>query len=108
MILGEFAKFLQLHNEEFLTNKTKPINLLQPWIKQIIEKNPKTNIEKIVHKEILYCENSQGEYLIIGKSDSGRTLVKALIEFAKSYDNYNQAKWIDITEKALNKTQKEQ
>lgn len=67
-------------------------------VKTVINKNPKTNIDKIVHKEIMYCENPQGDYLIVGKSDSGRILVSALIKFAKSYENYNHAKWVEITE----------
>lgn len=100
MIISEFSKYLQQHNEDLLTRKTTPLNLLHEWIRNVINKNPKTNIDKIVHKEILYCENPQGDYLIVGKSDSGRVLVKALIEFAKSYENYNHAKWVEMTEKA--------
>lgn len=103
MILSEFAKFLQEHNEELLMRKTTPIKLLPMWLKTVINKNPKTNIDKIVHKEIMYCENPQGDYLIVGKSDSGRILVSALIKFAKSYENYNHAKWVEITEKSYHK-----
>ena len=62
-----------------------------------MKKNPKNNVEKVVHKEILYCENSEGESVIIGKSDSGRRLVKSLIEFAKSYNNYTYSKWLNMT-----------
>jgi hypothetical protein len=69
----------------------------------VINKNPKTNIDKIVHKEILYCENNSGDYLIVGKSDSGRVLVNALINFAKSYENYNHAKWLETTERSFQK-----
>jgi len=100
MILAEFSKYLQKHNNELLTHKTTPLKLLHEWLRTVINKNPKNNIDKIVHREILYCENSNGDYLIVGKSDSGRKLVKALINFAKSYDNYNQAKWIEMTEKS--------
>lgn len=103
MILAEFSKYLQEHNDELLTRKTTPLRLLHEWLRSVINKNPKNNIDKIVHKEIMYCENSQGDYLIVGKSDSGRILVRALVEFAKSYDNYNQAKWIEITEKSFHK-----
>ncbi len=49
----------------------------------LLIKNPKNNIDKIIHKEVLYCENGNGDYLIVGKSDSGRVLVSALIKFAK-------------------------
>lgn len=103
MILAEFSKYLQEHNDELLTRKTTPLRLLHEWLRSVINKNPKNNIDKIVHKEIMYCENPQGDYLIVGKSDSGRVLVSALIKFAKSYDNYNQAKWMEITEKSFHK-----
>ena len=102
MILAEYAKFLQEHNDEILTHKTTPLKLLPLWVKTVIEKNPKTNIEKIVHKEIMYAQNENGDYIIVGKSDSGRVLVKALIEFAKSYDNYTHSKWMEMTERAFN------
>lgn len=101
MILAEFSKYLQEHNDELLTRKTTPLKLLHEWLRAVINKNPKNNIDKIVHKEILYCENKNGDYLIVGKSDSGRVLVSALIKFAKSYDNYNQAKWMEITERSF-------
>ncbi len=103
MIISEFAKYLQEHNDDLLTHKTTPLKLLYKWLKTVINKNPKTNIDKIAHKEILYCENKNGDYLIVGKSDSGRVLVSALIKFAKSYENYNHAKWIEMTEKSLRK-----
>ena len=101
MILAEYSKFLQMHNDELLTRQTTPLKLLHVWLKSVINKNPKTNIDKIIHKEIMYCENNNGDYLIVGKSDSGRVLVSALIKFAKSYDNYNQAKWLEMTERAF-------
>lgn len=103
MIISEFAKYLQEHSDKLLTRKTTPLKLLHEWLKQVINKNPKTNIDKIVHREILYCENQNGDYLIVGKSDSGRTLVSALIKFAKSYENYNHAKWVELTEKSFHK-----
>lgn len=103
MIISEFAKYLQKHNDELLTRKTTPIRLLHEWLRAVINKNPKNNIDKIVHREILYCENENGDYLIVGKSDSGRILVSALINFAKSYENYNHAKWLELTEKTYHK-----
>lgn len=106
MIISEFAKFLQVHNDELLTRKTTALKLLHEWLLAVINKNPKNNIDKIVHKEILYCENSNGDSVIIGKSDSGRVLVSALIKFAKSYENYSHAKWVHLTEQALHNADK--
>lgn len=101
MIISEFAKFLQQHDTELLTRKTTPLELLHVWLKIVINKNPKNHTDKIIHKEILYCENENGDYLIVGKSDSGRVLVSALIKFAKSYENYTHSKWVNITEKTF-------
>lgn len=103
MILAEFAKYLQIHNDEILTRKTTPLKLLHDWLREVMNKKPKKHIDKIIHKEIMYCENPQGDYIIIGKSDSGRMLVSALIKFAKSYKNYNYSKWIELTEKSFHK-----
>ena len=105
MILTDFAKFLQQYNEDLMIHKTTPLELLHQWLYMVINKNPKNNVEKIIHREILFCKNSTGDYLIVGKSGSGRSLVKALIEFAKSYDNYNHAKWLEMTEKTYHKNQ---
>ena len=104
MIIENFATYLQKHNDELLTQKTTPIKLLHKWLEEIIYKTPKTNIDKIIHREIMYCKNNNGDYLIVGTSDSGRVLVNALIEFAKSYNNYTQAKWLEITEKNFHKS----
>lgn len=101
MIIAEFAKYLQLYNDELLTRKTTPLKLLHIWLRGVINKNPKNNIDKIIHKEILYCENNEGDYFIVGKSDSGRVLVSSLIKFAQSYENYNHAKWVEMTEKTF-------
>ena len=103
MILGEFAKYLQQYNEELMMRKTTTLKLLHEWLRFAIMKNPKNHIDKILHKEILFCENQNGDYLIVGKSDSGRVLVSALIKFAKSYENYNHAKWVELTEKSFHK-----
>ena len=99
MILTEFAKFLQKNNQELFMHKVQPLELLHQWVFEVINKNPKNNVEKIVHKEILYAQNDNGEYVIIGKSESGRKLVTSLINFCKSYENYNQAKWLEMVEK---------
>ena len=94
MILNEFSKYLQSKNEEIITNKTSATKLLCEWIKLVINKNPKNNIDKIVHKEIMLAENKSGDFLIVGKSESGRVLTNALYNFALSYENYIMQKWL--------------
>lgn len=94
MILNEFSKYLQKHNEDLISNKTTATKLLCGWIKLVINKNPKNHIDKIVHKEIMLAENAVGDFFIVGKSESGRTLVKALYNFALSYEHYLMSRWL--------------
>ena len=94
MILKEFSKYLQNHNEEIISNQTTTTKLLCEWIKIVINKNPKNHVDKIVHKEIMLAENKSGDFFITGKSESGRVLVKALFNFALSYENYIMQKWL--------------
>lgn len=101
MILAEFSKYIQQYNQDLIMHKITPLELLHQWLYSVLNKNPKDNIGKIVHREILYCQNPEGDYIIIGKSDSGRKLVTALINFAKSYENYNHAKWLDMVERGF-------
>ena len=42
----------------------------------------------------MLAENKAGDFFIVGKSDSGRTLVKALYNFALSYEHYIMSKWL--------------
>lgn len=94
MILSEFSKFLQQHNEDIVQNKTTTTKLLCEWIKFVIYKNPKTHADKIVHKEIMLAENKAGDFFITGKSESGRVLVNALYNYALSYEHYMMSRWL--------------
>lgn len=98
MILAEFSKFLQQYNEDLMTNKKHSLELLHIWIEEVLGRVPKRNYEKIIHKELLYAKNSAGDYVIIGKSDSGRKLVTSLINYCASYENFIRAKWLEMTE----------
>lgn len=94
MIISEFSKYLQQHNDDLMKSKTTATKLLCDWIKLVIYKNPKNNVDKIVHREIMLAENKSGDFLIVGKSESGRVLVNALNNFAISYENYIMSKWL--------------
>ena len=94
MILREFSKYLQEHNEDIVQNKITTTKLLCEWVKFVIYKNPKNNVDKIVHREIMLAENPSGDFLIVGKSESGRVLVNALYNFALSYEQYILNKWL--------------
>lgn len=94
MILKEFSTYLQQNNEQIISNQTTTTKLLCEWIKFVINKNPKNNVDKIVHKEIMLATNKNGNFFIVGKSESGRVLVNALYNFALSYEHYLMSKWL--------------
>ena len=94
MILKEFSKFLQNHEEEIIKNKST-ITLLGTWIKSILEKQPHSNVEKIIHAEITIAENKKGDYLLIAKSPSGQSLTESLYNFALSYEHHLMKKWLE-------------
>ena len=93
MILTEFAKFLQ-DNEQEIIDKKSCTSLLAAWIKSVLERKPKTNVDKIIHAEITLAKNKVGDYLLVAKSESGRTLTNALYNFALSYEQHVLKKWI--------------
>lgn len=94
MILSEFSKFLQQHNDDIAQNKTTATKLLCEWIRLVIYKTPKNHADKIVHREIMLAENKAGDFFITGKSESGRVLVKALYNYALSYEHYIMSRWL--------------
>lgn len=93
MILTEFSKFLQ-DNEAKIIEKKSCTSLLASWVKSILEKKPKTNVEKIIHAEISLAKNKAGDFLLIAKSESGRVLTNALYNFALSYEQHVMTKWL--------------
>jgi len=95
MILKAFSIYLHRYKNDIIQNKTTASKVLCRWIKHVINKNPKNHVDKIVHKEIMLAENKAGDFLIVGKSESGRVLVKALYNYALSYEHYILSKAID-------------
>lgn len=94
MILTEFSKFLQSKEEEIIEKKSCT-SLLGAWVKEILEKTPQTNVEKIIHTEITLAKNNKGDYLLIAKSQSGRTLTNALYNFALSFEQHVLKQWLE-------------
>lgn len=93
MILEEFAKFLQSKEEEIIEKKSCT-SLLAQWIKSVLERKPKTNVDKIIHTEIAIAKNKVGDYLLVAKSESGRALTNSLYNFALSYEQHVMKKWL--------------
>ena len=93
LILSEFSKFLQSKEQEII-EKNSCTSLLGIWVKSVLERHPKTHVEKIIHKEITLAENKVGDYLLVAKSESGRTLTNSLYNFAMSYEQHMLRKWL--------------
>ena len=87
MIISEYAKFLQEHNEELLTKKTTPLKLLHTWLKKVITKNPKNHIDKIVHKETgsLRCGSMSSPI-------NGQSSAFIFSHIENPYENYKKIK----------------
>ncbi len=94
MILKAFSEYIQKRKNDIIEDRATATKILCDWIKIVINKNPKNHVDKIVHKEIMLAENSAGDFLIVGKSESGRVLVKALYNYALSYEHYILSKWL--------------
>lgn len=94
MIIAEFAKYLQQHDDEIIEHKSS-CSLLCAWVLSILERKPKNNVEKIVHAEIDCARNENGEFLIVAKSESGQKLMQALYHFALSYEQHIMRKWLN-------------
>ena len=94
MILAEFSKYLQSRKQEIIDGKTSATKILCDWVRLVIYKNPKNHVDKIIHKELLFAENFLGDFLIVGKSDSGRVLANALYNYAQSYEHYIMSRWL--------------
>ena len=88
MILKEFSDFLK-------KNEQKPsVSLLYTWLKIKIETPAKSNVDRIIQKEIYIAKNKAGNFLFIGKSPSGRNLMESLYNFALSFEQQKMARWI--------------
>ena len=90
MIIKDFSDFLKDNYKEGITTT----ELLSIWIKEKIENPPKTLVDKVLQKEIYLAKNKNGEFFLIGKSDSGRILLNALYNFSESFEQQEYARKI--------------
>ncbi len=88
MILKEFSKYLQ-------ENKDKnSVKLLNEWITERLKRPSLNKVDNILKAELYYLKNNNDKTLIIAKSDTGRTLINALYNFALSFEQYKLAKFL--------------
>lgn len=90
MIIKDFSDFLKLNYKENSTT----VEILSKWMKEKIENPPKSLVDKVLQKEIYLAKNKNGEFFLIGKSDSGRILINALYNFALSFEQQDYARKI--------------
>ena len=88
MIIKEFSDFLKENEDK------SSVSLLFVWLKIKIESPAKTNVDKIIQKEIYIAKNKAGNSFFIGKSPSGRKLMQSLYNFALSFEQQKMSRWI--------------
>jgi len=92
MLLGEFSKHIISKKDEILSGEKSAVYILTDWIRNTLHSKPVEHWQNILHTEITLVENKYNEFLITGKSDSGRILINALYNYALSYEHYILAK----------------
>ena len=88
MILKEFSKYLKENSGE------NSVKLLNEWIIDRLKKPSLNKVDNILKTELYYLKNNNNKTLIIAKSDTGRTLINALYNFALSFEQYKLAKFL--------------
>lgn len=86
MIIKEFSKYLQKNKEK------DSVNLLNEWIIERLQRSSLEKTDIILKTELYFLKNNNGKTLIIAKSETGRTLLNALYNFALSFEEYKKAK----------------
>ena len=86
MILKYFSDYLQENDIE------PTIKTLCLWLKEKLHNPPKCHGDKVIQAEIYLAENKNGEFCLIGKSDTGRNLIKALYNYTLSCQNVSFAR----------------
>ena len=88
MILKEFSKYLHQNKDK------NSVNLLNEWIIERINTPSLEKVDIILRTELYFAKNNEGKTLIIAKSETGRTLINALYNFALSFEQYKLAKFL--------------
>lgn len=86
MILKEFAKFLQENSEK------DSVFLMNIWLQEKLKTPTQELTGKIIQQELYLAKNKNGSFIILGKNESGRILMKTLYNFSMSYEHYKQSK----------------
>ena len=86
MILKYFADYIQ-------QNKLTPnLKVLILWVKSRLDTPPTCHEDKVIQAEIYIAKNFQGEFCLIGKSETGRNLINSLYNYVLSCQNLIEAR----------------
>lgn len=88
MILKEFSQYLQKNKDQ------NSVNLLNEWLISRLTTPSLNKVDIIIRTELYFAKNNNGKTLIIAKSETGRTLMNALYNFALSFEEYKTAKFL--------------
>ena len=89
MIIKAFSEYIRDFNSEI-----PAIILLTRWLKDKLQKEPKNNVEKIIHEEIAFLKTKKGLFMLVGRSTTGKILIESLYNFALSYEQHKFTRWI--------------
>lgn len=91
MILEAFSAHLKAHHKP----GHSPEKILLEWLTGILlmPPDPQNHVAKVLHAEIELVEH-QGHRYFEGKSTTGRTLLKSLTQYCRSYDHWQFSRWV--------------
>ena len=89
MILRAFAK----HIQEYAAD-VPLIILLNRWLKDILQKPPQNNVERIIHAELTLIQDKNETYSIVGTTRSGQKLLENLYRYVQSLENQDFSRWL--------------
>lgn len=89
MIIKAFSEYVKNVKSDIPT-----ILLLSKWLRDKLSKKPEDNIKRVIHHEIAQIKNKKGQYILIGKTNSGKLLLESLYKYALSYEQHNFNKWL--------------
>ena len=91
LILEAFSAYLQLEQNRDIS----PEQALMAWLTRILLMPPAPNdmVGRVIHAEIRMLE-CEGRTLFEGKSNTGRQLLKSLIQFCRSFDHWQFTRWV--------------
>ena len=86
MILQYFSDFIKTENKE------PTLGVLFEWLKERISTPAACHEDKIIQAELFWGINARGDYCLIGKSETGRNLIKSLYNFILSFEHLEDAR----------------